>query len=240
MAIAPSGKERRVYRKSVGTTITLGVSHSSPPARHRSRWRRGARSCGAISALSPRFRPADAESHVLKIEKLLSRFNGISGLLLRPKDFSLRKTEIMYSPRRPASARGAYASSRTLRRDAMDAGGIGSTNDVARGRRRRVVLAPLGWCQACEMMILQATVTKRSWTPGRARTTSLTPLRREGRTFRSNLWFTYSCASYTAHEAAGAISIRPSLRPLSYRGSRRCKTRVLSAARMQTLVRSAV
>jgi len=38
-----------------------------------------------------------------------------------------------------------------------------------RGRRRRVVLAPLGWCQVCEVMISLMTVTKRSWTPGRSR-----------------------------------------------------------------------
>jgi len=37
------------------------------------------------------------------------------------------------------------------------------------GRRRRVVLAPLGWCQVGEVMISLMTVTKRSWTPGRAR-----------------------------------------------------------------------
>jgi hypothetical protein len=35
--------------------------------------------------------------------------------------FSFAFPEIMYDPRRPASLRGAYASSRTLRRDAVDA-----------------------------------------------------------------------------------------------------------------------
>jgi len=40
----------------------------------------------------------------------------------------------------------------------------------------------------------QATVTKRSWTPGRARTTPLTPSRRESRSVSVNLWWTCSCA----------------------------------------------
>src|SRR6516225_10530269 len=39
----------------------------------------------------------------------------------------------------------------------------------------------------------QATVTKRSWTPGRARTSLLTPSRREGRVFRLNLWRLLVC-----------------------------------------------
>jgi hypothetical protein len=30
-----------------------------------------------------------------------------------------------------------------------------------RGQRSRVVLAPLGWCQVCELMISQTTVTKK-------------------------------------------------------------------------------
>jgi hypothetical protein len=55
-----------------------------------------------------------------------------------------------------------------VRRDAMDAD-MPTDEGHERGRRRRVVLAPLGWCQACKVMTLQATVTKRSWTPGRAR-----------------------------------------------------------------------
>src|SRR5262249_6236651 len=42
------------------------------------------------------------------------------------------------------------------------------TSDVAGGRRRLVVLAPLGWCQVSRET-REATVTKRSWTPGRAR-----------------------------------------------------------------------
>jgi len=57
-----------------------------------------------------------------------------------------------------------------------------------RGRRRRVVLAPLGWCQVGEVMISPATVTIRSRTPGRARRKPLKPSRREGRMIGPDLW----------------------------------------------------
>jgi hypothetical protein len=65
----------------------------------------------------------------------------------------------------------------------------------------------------------QATVTMRSRTPGRARTTLLTPLRREGRVAPVEPVVNNSCAFYTAHEAAGATSIRSSLRPLFFGGT---------------------
>jgi hypothetical protein len=65
---------------------------------------------------------------------------------------------------------------------------------------------------------LQATVTMRSRTPGRARTTPLTPLRREGRVAPVEPVVTHSCAFTTAHEAAGATSTRSSLRPRSFEG----------------------
>src|ERR1700757_3867261 len=54
----------------------------------------------------------------------------------------------------------------------------------------------------------------RSRTPGRARPTPLTPLRREGRVAPVEPVVNNSCAFYTAHEAAGAAGIRSSLRPL--------------------------
>jgi hypothetical protein len=80
---------------------------------------------------------------------------------------------------------------------------------------------------------LQATVTMRSRTPGRARTTPLTPLRREGRVAPVEPVVTNSCAFYTAHEAAGATSIRSSLRPLFSRDTAEaklgCKSRRESA-----------
>ena len=68
----------------------------------------------------------------------------------------------------PASIGGAYASSRTLRRDAVDANGSHDERRVS-GRLNRVVPAPRRWCQACEMTFTQATVAKKPGTPGRAR-----------------------------------------------------------------------
>ena len=62
-----------------------------------------------------------------------------------------RRANQIQNSRRPASARGAYAlSSRNVRRDAMDAGDVEKTNDVARGRRSRVVLTSRRWCQVLE------------------------------------------------------------------------------------------
>jgi len=52
----------------------------------------------------------------------------------------------------PRMKRGASRSSRHARRDAMDAEGrsaFGADERQLCGRRSRVVLAPLGWCQAC-------------------------------------------------------------------------------------------
>jgi hypothetical protein len=50
-----------------------------------------------------------------------------------------------------------------------------------RGRQRRVVLTPPGWRQSVQGDDLRATVTQKSWTPGRARRSLLTPSRRECR-----------------------------------------------------------
>src|SRR5579871_3969933 len=61
------------------------------------------------------------------------------------------------------------------------------------GRRSRVVLAPLGWCQVRKADDLRATVTKRSWTPGRARS-SVNTIAQGMPMLRSNLWCTYSYA----------------------------------------------
>src|SRR6516165_5610422 len=64
-------------------------------------------------------------------------------------------------------------------------------------------------------MAREATVTKRSWTPGRARRTPLTPSRREGRVAPVEpVVDLLVCFFQTAREAAGAASIRLSLRPL--------------------------
>jgi hypothetical protein len=67
-----------------------------------------------------------------------------------------------------------------------------------------VVLAPLGWRQVCRFAMSaltgatrcdpRATVTKTSWTPGRARSKPLKPLRGEGRTDPVGPVVTNSCA----------------------------------------------
>ena len=75
-----------------------------------------------------------------------------------------------------------------------------------------------GLVLSAQAMTLRVTVTMRSRTPGRARTTPLTPLRREGRVAPVEPVVNNSCAFYTAHEAAGAASIRSSLRPLFSEG----------------------
>jgi len=84
-----------------------------------------------------------------------------------------------------------------------------------RGRRRRVVLAPLGWCQVWRAMTCRVTVTKKSWTPGRARTKPLKPFAQGGPACSGR-----TCGDYARvvlsfpREATGAASIRLSLRPL--------------------------
>jgi hypothetical protein len=101
------------------------------------------------------------------------------------------------------------------------------TNDTRCGRRSRVVLAPLGWCQACDgaFRIARATVTKRSWTPGRARI-SRKPLA-QGRPdrFRRTCGDLLVCFFHFAREAAGAIE-RPAFpAPSIFRGTLVCKPR---------------
>jgi hypothetical protein len=58
----------------------------------------------------------------------------------------------------------------------------------------------------------RVTVTKRSWTPGRARS-SVNTIARGRPDVSVEPVVTNSCAFYTAHEAAGAASTRLSLRP---------------------------
>jgi hypothetical protein len=90
------------------------------------------------------------------------------GLFSSPQQFDLRFSEIYdFHQQSRASQRGVTANRHeTWARDAMDAQGIERASFL-RGRttpgerRRRVVLAPLGWCQVCEKMILQATVTNK-------------------------------------------------------------------------------
>jgi len=125
-------------------------------------------------------------------QNFMSRFNAMSRTHRLAQNFSLRKSEIVHilSPSR-SHMRGASRSSRTLKAgcDGRNGGAHGFRADERRwcGRRSRVVLAPLGWCQVGEVMISQATVTKRSWTPGRSRIRR-NPSRRECRMIRLDLW----------------------------------------------------
>ena len=61
------------------------------------------------------------------------------------------------------------------------------TNDVACGRRSRVVLTPRRWCQVCGGDSASDGGNKAR-SPGRARNKPLKPLRREGRVIPVNLW----------------------------------------------------
>jgi hypothetical protein len=77
-------------------------------------------------------------------------------------------------------------------RDAVDAAcqarSSARTNDIARGRRSRVVLTPRRWRQVLEKQasckLLGGDGGKQARSPGRARNKPLKPLRREGRVFR--------------------------------------------------------
>jgi hypothetical protein len=93
---------------------------------------------------------------------------------------------ISTSSPRPASIRGAYASSRTLVRDAVDAV---ATQDERRwcGRRSRVVLTPRRWRQVSRSNS-RGDGGNKARSPGRARRKPLKPLRREGRVKPVNLW----------------------------------------------------
>jgi len=71
---------------------------------------------------------------------------GLKNNFCKSENSSLRKTEIVYTVRHPGSARGADASSRALRRDAMDACGSPDERHPG-GRPRRVVLVPRRWDQ---------------------------------------------------------------------------------------------
>jgi hypothetical protein len=94
---------------------------------------------------------------------------------------------------RPASARGALRIVTNARRDAMDADRVArrATCDAD----SKVVWSWRPWAGAKPCgMTRKTTVTKRSWTPGRARTSLLTPSRREGRARPVEPVVTCSCA----------------------------------------------
>jgi hypothetical protein len=88
-----------------------------------------------------------------------------------------------YIHRCPGPHRGAFRDRHGRRaRDAMDAA-CQKTNDIARGRRSRVVLTPRRWRQASRKYP-RGDGGKQARSPGRARNRPLKPLRREGRVFR--------------------------------------------------------
>jgi len=105
------------------------------------------------------------------------------------------------------------------------------------GRRRRVVLAPLGWCQVCETFGLAGDGDYEVTDTGESAQQALKPSRREGRNVSAYLWWTYSYAFPSmACEAAGAQNTRLSLHPLSSRDKVDVRLGRVSAARMLALV----
>src|SRR5215468_4568338 len=75
------------------------------------------------------------------------------------------------------------------------------------------------------------TVTKKSWTPGRARRKPLKPLCGESRREPVNLRWTYSYAFHSACEAAGAFGHPAFPAPSQNEGHRFRKARAHSAPR---------
>jgi hypothetical protein len=102
---------------------------------------------------------------------LSRRFNLIWSVQIEnEKYFSFRKSEVVHIFAPSRSVQRAYRDRhetwngmRWTRRRRLTSGDL-------RGWRSCVVLAPLGWCQVRDDAygVARATVTKRSWTPGRA------------------------------------------------------------------------
>jgi len=127
-----------------------------------------------------------------------------------------RRPQISFTvPPSRLTKRGVSRSSRTLRRDAMDAAAHETNAPAADGK------AVWSWRPDAGVKFagnaLQATVAKKPGHRGE-RGISRKPLRREGRTVSANLWRLRSCAFLFACEAAGAASTRLSLRPPSIEG----------------------
>ena len=102
------------------------------------------------------------------------------------------------------------------------------TNGARGGRRNRVVLAPLGWCQVCGLMILQTTVTNKSWTPGRSRI-SRKSSRREGRIAPSSPVVPSPCFFLHGGRGCGGHPAFPA--PSDAEGSTQAKLRTQIAPR---------
>src|SRR5215813_10847065 len=94
----------------------------------------------------------------------------------------------MTSPRCPAPSRGALRDRHEYwARDAMDAGSACDERGSWRTVKSCGPGAP-GLALSLQVMILQATVTKRSWTPGRARS-SVNTIAQGMSVTRLNLWW---------------------------------------------------
>jgi hypothetical protein len=112
------------------------------------------------------------------------------------------------------------------------------TNDVARGRRSRVVLTPRRWRQVGGR-ISAGDGDKKARSPGRARRKPLKPSRREGRVIPVNLWSIPVCflplhTGPRVQRAPGfpCSPLGAALRPLIFKAKEFCTTRTLRAARM--------
>ena len=138
------------------------------------------------------------------------------------------------SPSRPI--RGAYASSRTLVRDAVDAA---ATQDERRfcGRRSRVVLTPRRWCQVCERQLSQATVARKPGRRGEREISRKTIARGMPGVFRCDRC-EYSCASITTMRTRGCGRIgRPAFpAPSVFWAHDLCTTRARRAAGSRSCV----
>jgi hypothetical protein len=98
------------------------------------------------------------------------------------------RAKSLLHPFHPSLTRGAFRDRHgRWAGDAMDAAcqarSSARTNDVARGRRSRVVLTPRRWRQVGEKNFTDDG-GNQARSPGRARNKPLKPLRREGRVFR--------------------------------------------------------
>jgi hypothetical protein len=99
------------------------------------------------------------------------------------------------------------------------------TSGATSGRRSRVVLAPRCWRQLGDDASHHAGDGGKKADQQGEHEAAVKPPCRESRIAPAYLW-SNSCAFFAAHEAAGALSIRLSLRPL-FRGGMFFKTRAV-------------
>ena len=141
------------------------------------------------------------------------------------------------SPRPAPDKRDASRSSRTF--------GAGCDGRVWRIRRMRRMRTEKLWRPDASTLASSRQGNpagdggKKARSPGRPQRKPLKPSRRECRIVSANLWWLTRVLFTFAHEAAGKPNARHSLRPLFFRGTPFCKTRVHHAAGMQPPVREA-